>query len=390
MAAPQNGYSYTFEDAIKEIKKHDSTKILKGKAKSIYHAAEKSGSWGDPMFRIVGKNYPIDSMDSDVSPMTGIEYGISQKIALTTKYGNKKKSMIHQSNSEVIKSRQNDHKNIRDFWFYLIDSKKTKEQIIIFEESLNWYNNTLKVSNRLYSNGKITQQALLDLKIRKSEIETQLVNKRSELEELNIANTYLVSLNGTPDHSTIPWNIINKTGSKEDFFEKSLIEKLEAKKISLASKNQNFVPDLNVSLGYTKRNELDGLGDFVSLALTMQLPLSSTKFSEKKKAMLDKTVAKLNLDDYKKFKSTELRKISEKTKRLMKHLDILKNQTIQFAKNARKITTTSYSHGNSSYLELQNSEIKLQKLELQKSNIEAKLLKNKISYKFLNGEKLYE
>jgi cobalt-zinc-cadmium efflux system outer membrane protein len=78
----------TFNEAVKALKKHESIEAVSFKSKALSEEAELKGSWGDPKFKIAAKNFPKDTLEKDQTPMTGIEFGVSQKIALTTKYGN--------------------------------------------------------------------------------------------------------------------------------------------------------------------------------------------------------------------------------------------------------------------------------------------------------------
>ena len=81
-------YSYSFNEAIEAIKSHDIVSSLEKKSKALIEEGESKGSWGDPMFRVAAKNFPKDSLKDNETPMTGIEFGVAQKVALTTKYGN--------------------------------------------------------------------------------------------------------------------------------------------------------------------------------------------------------------------------------------------------------------------------------------------------------------
>ena len=55
--------------------------------------ANLKSSWGDPKFKIAVKNLPVNSFKTNETPMTGIEFGFSQKIPLTTKYSVIKESL---------------------------------------------------------------------------------------------------------------------------------------------------------------------------------------------------------------------------------------------------------------------------------------------------------
>ena len=58
--------------------------------------------------------------------------------------------------------------------------------------------------------------------------------------------------------------------------------------------------------------------------------------------------------------------------------------------NSRTITSKSYGLGDSSYIELLQSEIKLQNILLRKINLIAHRDMKKVSYRYIRGEKLNE
>jgi len=58
--------------------------------------------------------------------------------------------------------------------------------------------------------------------------------------------------------------------------------------------------------------------------------------------------------------------------------------------SSQQIVSKSYALGNSSYLELLQSELKLQSLQQQRISLEEKLLLSKVDLKYLRGESLNE
>tara|TARA_Y100000741_G_scaffold117884_1_gene88469 strand:+ start:86 stop:301 length:216 start_codon:yes stop_codon:yes gene_type:complete len=71
-------------------------------------------------------------------------------------------------------------------------------------------------------------------------------------------------------------------------------------------------------------------------------------------------------------------------------LSILKEKTIKFARNSREITAKSYGLGNSTYVELLQSELKLQKILMNKVMLEAKRDIKRATLKYVKGEPLNE
>jgi outer membrane protein TolC len=293
----------TFEKAIKALQSHESVDSVRFKSKALSEEAELKGSWGDPKFKIAAKNFPKDSLKDDQTPMTGIEFGVSQKIALTTKYGNIEDAFKSLSNAYQFEADDKKEALTKAFWEILIIKRKVSEELEILKENNTWISKILKVSKRLYSTGKTSQQALLDIQIRKSEIESELNNKKYELSQIDDRLKYLI---GTADIKTasIPWKSLKTSSDKlKDNKELSLKEKLKAKDLALSASKKNYVPDLTVSLGYTKRSDIDGNGDFIGAAISFPLPFSGEKYSKHGQAVQEKYMAVKNFENYKRQKN---------------------------------------------------------------------------------------
>jgi outer membrane protein TolC len=246
------------------------------------------------------------------------------------------------------------------------------------------------VSKKLYSTGKISQQALLEIEIRRTEIERELINNKFEILKAKDELKYFISKNKI-DMNSVPWKILDeKKNNYKDYKELAFKEMIKAKKFSVISSQLNFVPDLVLSAGFTKRSNLDGKGDFASASLSFSLPLSAEKYSNKNKAVKEQEVLLKAYKNYKKLKETKLLAIEKEILKLKGELKILNSKTIYYAKNSRSITSKSYGIGNSSYSELLNSELKLQKILMHKVMLEARLALNKVKLKFIKGDDLNE
>ncbi len=380
----------TFEKAIIVLSTHESVDSVNFKSKALSEEAEFKGSWGDPKFKIAAKNFPKDSLKDDQTPMTGIEFSVSQKIALTTKYGNIEDAFKSLSNAYQFEADDKKEALTKAFWEILIFKRKVSEELGILRENKTWISKILKVSKRLYSTGKTSQQALLDIQIRKSEIESELNNKKYELSQIDDRLKYLI---GTSDveETSIPWKSLKTSSDKlKDNKELSLKEKLKAKDLALTASKQNYVPDLTVSLGYTKRSNIDGNGDFVGAAISFPLPFSGEKYSKHGQAVQEKYMAVKNFENYKRQKNRDISVLNKEIDKLLGELSILKDKTIKFARNSREITSKSYGLGNSTYVELLQSELKLQKILMHKVMLEAKRDIKRATLKYVKGESLNE
>jgi hypothetical protein len=383
----------TFKKAVEMLKLHDSIKEIEFSSKALKAQGGMYGSWGDPVFKVSAKNFPKDSMKDDETAMTGVEFGLSQTMALTTKYGHVKDSYLARGNAKLFDSKKQISKLVRMLWSLIIDSKRISEEIKILKKNLEWTSKNVKVSKKLYSNGKISQQALLEIQIRKSEIEAEISNKEFEMKEHNAHHDYLFGSHAHIEESSIPWKLLRsnlKNKSKMDLKELSLKSVISAKNSLVTSKNLNYIPDLTLTAAYTKRSNFDDNGDFISFSVSFPLPTSSTKYAAKSTAVYDRAIAKHKLADYISYRDNEIRRITYIKEKIESELKILKSKTIKFADSSRRVTSKSYSLGQASYLEVLQSELKLQQLLIKKIRLESKRLSTIADLKYTTGEKLYE
>ena len=146
---------------------------------------------------------------------------------------------------------------------------------------------------------------------------------------------------------------------------------------------------MTVQVGITKRANIDNRGDFVSASISIPLPFSSSKYSNKSAAAFERVEAEKNLENYKNMSHSMKRQIISSISRLEGELKILENKSLKFAENSRKVSSKSYRLGKTSYIELLQSELKLQKLRVKKSKLIEKLLSSRLEIKYLNGESLH-
>lgn len=386
----QNAYALNFREAVQEIRGHKEIRALSFKVQALQEKAHKDSSWGDPMFRVAAKNYPVDTLKDDQTPMTGIEFGVSQKISLTNKSSNIKESINAMADS--IEFDKQDHKRllVKYLWNQAILKDQLLKDIKIIEDNLAWTNKMVSISKKHYSNGRISQQSLLDIQIRKSELESQLEVKRFEIKEIDTRISFLVEKpKSVLNIKSVPWKTLSdRSLNPNDPKEKSFKKMVAAKDLGVRAQKKNFVPDLNVSFGYTKRSNIDNKGDFVGAMISFPLPFSGVKYASHKEAVFEKEQAIRNLDNYLNKKQNMLDEIFYSQNKIEKELEILSQRTLVFARNSRDISAKSYKVGKTSYLELLNSELKLQNLEMKRNGLEAKLRMNKLERKYITGENL--
>lgn len=382
----------TFKDLVKNLDKHDQVLKARKLADALKHKARVSGSWGDPVFKLAAKNFPVDSLKDNETPMTGVEFGLAQKIALSTKYGNQRNAQESMARAMNYQSHDIKQGLVKSLWEIVILRRQILEEINILDDNYNWIKKILKVSKKLYANGRTSQQAILDIEIRKSELEAELSNKKFTLKQLEQQLLYITD-GERIDYKSIPWKALGQSRKKLkkiDFKELALKEKLRSSEYKLTASKQNFVPDIMMGVGYTKRSDIDNRGDFISASISFPLPFSSTKYGNYSQNVQENYAAKRELKDYERSKNRDVEVLNFEIEKISSEIDLLAQKTIKFARNSRKITAKSYSLGNSSYVELLQSEIKLQNKLIKKIMLQAQRDMKVVALKYKLGESLYE
>lgn len=387
-------FALTFKEALLIMDKHPSIETMKYEAKALKNLASIKSSTGDPIFTISAKNFSTTSFRTDEFPMTGIEVRISKKIALSTKYSNQKSALLARAKAKLLAAKNHKQKLLKQLWIFLIQKKRTEQEKIIIKKNWLWIKNILKVSQKLYSNGQLSQPALFDIQIRKAELETQLSNNQFSYKQILNRISYLLNFNKQSiNKKTIPWNILytkSFKNIKKDYQKMRLKNLVLENKYNLTAKKLNYIPDLNLSIAVTKRNDIHPYGDLVSLSVSFPLPFSAKKYSQHGQALQKKYVARNNLNDYIAKKESAVLVLNNSINKIKKELFILKNKSLRFAKSYRSITAKSYALGRATYVELLQSELKLQKIKLQKIMLEERKNINTVSLKYLLGEKLHD
>ena len=384
--------SYTFDKAILHLDAHPSVQSIEKQVLSLKQKGRYEGSWGDPVFKVSARNLTGEEISNpmgDLSVMQGIDFQISQKVALTPVYGTLKKSFLELANAKKYAAQDRKKQLVKDLWINLIALRRINEEITILKENLDWTVKNIAVSKKLYTSGRISQQVLLNVQIRQSEIASSLEGKNFELKQQEEKLKYLVDLEGSLDPVSIPWSFLETELSQnvKDLKLMALEAKLRANNLRLKAARLSYVPDLTFSVSYTRM--LKQKEGFLSAGVSLPLPLSRKKYASARGAIFEKEQSVEDILQYKRFKEYQKQTLMHNMKKSRSQLQILDQKAIAFAKNSKTITSKSYSFGRSSYQALLQSELQLQDLLIQRSLIKSQLAKDQISYKYLMGDRLF-
>lgn len=379
-----------FSGAVRMLENHNSLKEIEGEAKGIEGLGDSRSSFGDPMIKVMAKNIPRDSLKRDETPMSGIDFSLSQKISLSGKYGAIGESFSSLRQSVEAKRSLQKTELLNQLWIAVIKRKELETKRTISSSSKNWVERQIKVSERLYANGKIPQQALLELKVRKADLESKIIRLSYSIREVKAMESYLLGKGHHVDLATVPWGQISIGKGGLDFAELSLQRQLKSKELALSASKRGLVPDFTFSFTYTLRENIDGNGDFVGAGVSFPLPFSGSKYSQIKQSVGEKYRSHYKLENYRERKRSTLTELKLKRERIGKELTVLRRQSIPFSTSSRDISARSYVRGGVSYSDLLLAEIKLEKLLETEASLIAEERKTIINYKTLAGEKLHE
>lgn len=388
-----NSYAETFTELMDTLENHNLVKSKLNTSKSVLEKSRKAGSWGDPKLSISAINFPKDSFSQNRSMMTGIQFGLSQKMSFTGKYLKLRRSGEENSKSILADTKQLKREFSKMIWMFATEKERLVSELKIFNENLSWIRSNLKITNKLYATGKVPQQAVLDIQIRQSELKAQIDQNNYKQDSLKHELTALLSSDKKLDIElkSIPWGHLDKWNSSRednDYRLKSLKHKLKASDLKVSAQRRNLIPDVTLGVSYTKRNDIDQLGDFVGASITIPIPTSSSRYADKNDALFEKISTEKKYKNYLLTKASELKKMENDIKDFSNQLSILKRETLKFAKSSRDITAKSYSRGGADYLEFLRSELQYQNQLLKKTNLISHLKNKKLNYLFLKGDDL--
>lgn len=393
--------AYSFHEAIDNLGHHPSLQPVKTQVLLFKEQGKAAESWGRPVLKASARNLIGERMSSlqnasssVMSPATMMrlfEVQISQKFPLTSIYRKKKQAYRYKREAQNHTFEDQKRKLIKGLWVVLITSRRLKEEIQILQENLDWIASNIAISEKLYTSGVISQQALLAMQIRKSELEATLQSKQFELKKQDEQWQYLVDLKGALDPSSIPWNFLEVKAIRQDLKdhqELALKANIQARNFKAKAAKLAKIPDMTFSVSYTRI--LRSREDFISAGISLPLPFSRKQSALQRAEELQKRKGLEHLEDYRRSKKNQKQQLSHSMQQHLAEIRIIDQGAIPFAKNAKEITSKSYSSGQADYKTLLESEFQLQKLLLKRSWLKAQLATNQISYKYLIGDDLYQ
>lgn len=387
-APPLFAQTISYTHAIEKIDQHPLLDSAKLESTSMHEEASAKASWGDPQARVQFKNYPVETLKGDQTPMSGIDFTLAQQFPLSNRFSLSGQAMEEKSNAAKDLAVWQRQLMVKELWTLLIESEWINERISIINDSINWIEKMKEVSRKQYIVGKVGQESLYELNLKSSELKMKKVRLLSDLSKLKVRFQYLLGEKVSfVDGKTIPWDRLKKIRRDGTSLSLQALGKLaESSRLEARASTLKIIPDVTVTLTYTKRENLDNMGDFVSAMVSIPLPFSDVKYAERRSAIAKSSQAEAkyanSLLEFK--RETSGLKLEEEG--LEEELSIIDQSAMRDALNSRNLLAKSYANGRVDIFNLLRSEMVLNETKDNRLNLIQMLKKNRVTQILLQGD----
>lgn len=378
-----------FKTLIKQVEKHPAIQAARQNFSKRAFNAEAQSALQDPKVKFSAVNLPTGSLRFDKTPMSSKQVVLSQQLPITTRLGHlgDQADHLHQAGKSYVQ-----HQIVRaraELWVTSANLESLDHRLNIIKDSLLWVEQVEKSTQRLYSTGKTNQINLLEIKIRRAELKTQIHELSYQIETARSQIGYLVGQKLPMTVINVPWNRLTNvnTATQLDNMEASLKEQSLAAKSKLKASRLAYIPDLTLGAAYSFRENIDNQGDFVTGFVQFSLPLwgaTGEKINIARSATIEQ---RRHFENYKLQKSKMQHSLSQKLNALTGELDLI-SKSIEFAETERKLATKRYSLGRVSVFELLEIELKLRQKKSKREIITEELRKTLVELLVFKGDNL--
>lgn len=387
------GYTNTivpFKDLSVYISNHPRSKAKEYTAKTLEATGQSNAYWKDPELRFEASNFPITKPRFGQTGMTGLQVMLSQSFPLSPKLQYAKEASFAQAKGVLFEQKAVEREIILAVWRNLIEQHKQEQSIAVYANTLEWIDLALTVAKTQYTNEGTSQEALLALQMQKSTITSSMQSAKAILQSTYYALQGIVSGSITIPLSSVPFEYLNyiPQSAKETPEEKAMEQTIQS--LSLQEKNRELqnIPDIMAGFAYRYRDNYDKTGDYFSVVLAIPIPLWGQRNAQTRAITNTKLVAKEQLRDVIAKKHAKIEEIRSNIVRIESEVQILKNQTIQYAQTTKTIAMQRYRVGNATYKDVLDAEIRLLTYSLTLYNLTAQKQALQAEYLYTMGENM--
>ncbi len=276
----------SLEELLVEADQHNpELQAAREQAEMVGHTVDQATSLDDPMLGLGVINIPIDELDAESTPMSGVTLTLSQKFPFPGKLaarGEMAKEKTRWYRKAYEDARLKLRQQVKDAWYLLLFQRQAIE---LTEQNIDLLDDFNRLTETRYKVGKGLQQNVLKAQLERSKLFDSLLTLEQREETTLAGLNRLVGRETFSPLAQQPIPELSRTDyslkdlqagaqQKRPLFDayRSLISKFEAQS-RLAE--LDYKPDFNLWIGYRLRdNDLaDGGSDFISSGVTLNLPV---------------------------------------------------------------------------------------------------------------------
>ncbi|MEO1337277.1 MAG: TolC family protein, partial [Myxococcota bacterium] len=279
------------EDFVREaLRAHPEVTMAKLQAQAATKRIAPAGAWDDPTFSVRAQNLPYDPLSLNVTPMSGIQLRVSQRIPWPGKRALAQDAA--RAGAAVARYDAEELKNtlaaqVRNVFFDIHLADISKE---VLRTNLTTFRRFIETADTKYRVGKGLQQDVLRARVARDKLQEQLLgverSRASLVERLRTLLTRSKPLR-LPPLLRVPISTLKREISDTVMVQQAertrpllqaLIQSIERSDKTAAVARKAALPDVDVSLSYTFRGDAGGLdpaqgADFLSMGLSVGLPV---------------------------------------------------------------------------------------------------------------------
>ncbi|WP_457626393.1 TolC family protein [Persephonella sp.] len=283
-----------FSQSIEEvIENHPKVKAIEEKLKSYESRAVYERSLPDPVLSISIKDiqFSYQPFDRGIESMQAVELGISQIFPLPEKREKRAQIFLKRKDALYYRLLAEKQQLVHKLYVVLYKIWEIQEKLKIIDEYKKLSKDLIKLTDTLYSVGKVSQSEVFDIQYFYSKLVEKEIFLKRKKDKLLSTFLYLsdknIQLKPEIPADIEDLNSLIKKALKNNPYLLYLKEKIEVENYRLELAKLDYKPDFKFFGSYSYR---DGFRDYISVGISFNIPL--WKKSRQDRKVIEQTYLK--------------------------------------------------------------------------------------------------
>lgn len=343
---------------------------------------EPAGALMDPMFSVGIQNLPYDPLSLTATPMTGILFGLSQRLPWPGKLSLAEGAASHRAEAAGAgtEERRNRLSAMVRATFY--DIHFVDVAIDVIGANLEIIDGFIEITDAKYRVGRGLQQDILKARVTRNQLEERLIGLRRRRAALVVRLNSLMARDVKEEIPTLldvavtelppldEERLLAKADTARPLLRRLIAEIQAAEQVQALAEKAVF-PDFNVALGYrlrvvdADRDPVDG-ADFLSFSVGLNLPVwyASKQEPLARAAQKDASAAREELASVRLDVEETIETVLEQTPELLKQMELYRRSIIPTTRQTLDADRIAYQVDKVDFLNLLDIEMRLLNFEV--------------------------